>query len=245
MSEHNPETCRICIKRKEGTNQPESKHTQEPDAWKEKYRDDFRVWWLRQGFLLGRLRTEVGATEFADTVTGKMFCAYAYGRKHSEGQLSAAQAELAAVKAERDKLIDAAKLGACKSELTTLLKISACPAESHEPEEGDTETIKRFRQICLWMNKLDKELTETKAELARYQWQPIENVPTDAVVILCDEDGNRWSDTYDIDSNWNLAGCGKPPTHWMPLPPSPTKSQPSDKRQLRNTLTAIGVRPIS
>lgn len=41
-----------------------------------------------------------------------------------------------------------------QAELKTLLEISACPAESHYAQDGDTLIIKRFRQICYWMYKM-------------------------------------------------------------------------------------------
>lgn len=154
------------------------------------------------------------------------------------------------IQRQRDELqTREAELAACKAELTTLLKISACPAESHEPEEGDTETIKRFRQICKWMHDQDKELTAakaeleaTKGELARYQWQPIETAPKDGSHILVIRVRNDvagygyWGDEWVYAStvahylggefwpSWghaNMLTQATLATHWMPLPPAP------------------------
>jgi hypothetical protein len=49
-------------------------------------------------------------------------------------------------------------------------------------------------------------------------WQPIESVPEDIVVLLCDANGNRWTD---VGRGEPANSCGFPPTHWMPLPEPP------------------------
>lgn len=54
------------------------------------------------------------------------------------------------------------------------------------------------------------------------EWQPIDSAPKDgAVVLFCDERGNRWTDC----SPGRFAnGCGSPPVYWQPLPPPPAKA---------------------
>jgi hypothetical protein len=59
-------------------------------------------------------------------------------------------------------------------------------------------------------------------EAAKDQWLPIETVPLDRVVLLCDARGNRWTDVGQLDSDLYIYNsCGLPPTHWMPLPAAP------------------------
>lgn len=56
------------------------------------------------------------------------------------------------------------------------------------------------------------------------EWRPIEGAPSyeegAPVVLLCDKNGNRWTDVYpgDCEHNWC---AGLPPIRWMPLPEPP------------------------
>lgn len=65
------------------------------------------------------------------------------------------------------------------------------------------------------------EIDRLEAELAKYQWQPIETAPEDGTeILLCDYyyrvasggfDGHCWAWPY----------VRREPTHWMHLPPEP------------------------
>lgn len=69
-------------------------------------------------------------------------------------------------------------------------------------------------------------LTKLRAiewERNREKWLPIETAPTDELILLCDEYGNRWTDCYDVPYIANR--WVSPPTRWQPVP-APPKEKP-------------------
>lgn len=69
------------------------------------------------------------------------------------------------------------------------------------------------------LNAYDAARPALLAALRLREWRPIESAPWDEVVLLCDANGNRWTDCA---PGHPANGCGMPAIAFMPLPAPPT-----------------------
>ena len=74
-------------------------------------------------------------------------------------------------------------------------------------------------------NKLEKERDQLKAELERYQWQPIRTAPRDGRELWGFGEGQQFVVNREDDLWCNVYGFNT--THWMPLPSPPVHTHDS------------------
>jgi hypothetical protein len=99
-----------------------------------------------------------------------------------------------------------------KEMLIELLAVAEDTDDGDEIAGGFVAAIKRLQHL------------EQLAERMTDGWMPIDTVPLDRVVLLCDARGNRWTDVGHLDGDLYIYNsCGWAPTHWrdMPSPPNP------------------------
>ena len=91
--------------------------------------------------------------------------------------------------------------------------------------EGD------YNDMVVHAKRLELELAEARAELAKHQWQPIETAPKDTTVVeVCANGGNGFYACKPVtafcwEGEWVADKDLEPltPTHWRPLSDPPTE----------------------